>query len=80
MALLALSVSPVSFERPLRLQPLELHARVIGELHRGGDGAVAGALGDEAVHLLADAAVGRMALRRGAQLDTCIASRAFMSM
>ena len=61
--------SALPLERPLRTQPLEFHLRVIGELHRRGDGAVAGLLGDQRVHLLADAAVGRMALRRGAQLD-----------
>jgi hypothetical protein len=42
---------------------------VVGEAHRGGEGAVASLLGDEAVHPLADAAVRGVALRRRAQLD-----------
>ena len=42
---------------------------MVGELHRRGNRAVAGLLGDERVHLLADAAVRRMSLRRAAQLD-----------
>ena len=47
-------------QRPLRLQPLQLHLGVIGELHGVGDGAVCPrTLGDRAVHLLADAAVRR---------------------
>src|SRR3954471_21201241 len=59
----------LAFEIALRLQAFELHLRVVDERHRGGDGAVAGALGDQAVHVLADASVGGVALRRGAQLD-----------
>ncbi len=53
----------LSFEFPFGLQPLQFHFRVIRERDRGGDGRVAGAIGDETVHLLADTAVGGVALR-----------------
>ena len=45
--------------------------------HRGGDGRMA--FGDQRVHLVRDRAVGRVALAARAQLDRCIASRAFRS-
>ena len=62
-------------------QPLELHLRVIGELHRRGDGGVAGARRRSAC-----ASAGRRGGRPGWPCGavrssmTCIASRAFMSM
>ena len=65
----AVRPGPARLERALGVQALELDLGVIGELHRGGDGAVAGLLGDQRVHPLADAAVGGMPLRRRAQLD-----------
>lgn len=42
---------------------------MIGKLHRRGDGAMAGDIGDQLVHALTDAAVRRMALRSRAELD-----------
>ena len=42
---------------------------MIDELHCFRDGEVSGLFGDQRVHLLADAAVGGMTLRRSAQLD-----------
>src|SRR6185436_10028547 len=63
------SAAAALLQLSFRLQTLQFHLCVIDEGHRVRDGSVAGALGDEAVHLLADAAVGGMALRRGAQLD-----------
>ena len=59
----------LGLEPPLFLQTLELDLGVIGELHRAGDRVMAGDVGDQTVHLLADAAVRRMPLRRRAQLD-----------
>ena len=68
----ATAVAPVAallFHRAFLLQPLQFHFRMIRELHRGRDRAVTGDVGDRAVHLLADAAVRGMSLRRGPQLD-----------
>ena len=56
-------------EVSLGLQALELHVRVIDEVHGAGDGAVARFVCDRAVHQLAHAAVRRMALGRCPQLD-----------
>src|SRR5262245_25443630 len=58
------SRAPASLGRALRLQALERNLRVVGKRHRGGERVVAGALGDEPVHRLTDATVGRMALGR----------------
>src|SRR5713226_2467208 len=64
-----LALTPPSLQFPLGLQSLQLDLGVIRELHRGGDRHVPGAAGDQRVHLLADAAVSGVPLRRRAQLD-----------
>src|SRR5438445_13809068 len=51
----------------LGLETLQRDLRVIDEAHGRGDRAVTGVLGDQPVHRLAHAAVGRVALRRRAQ-------------
>src|SRR5436189_10726 len=53
----------------LGLEALEGDLRVIREPHRGREGAVAGALGDQPVQRLCDPPVGGMALRGAAELD-----------
>src|SRR5216684_3334100 len=64
------SASPSSpLRRALGLEALERHLRVVGKRHGRRQRAVPGPLGDQAVHRLRDAPVGRVALRGAAQLD-----------
>ena len=63
-AVAATAVRRRSLGGPLRREPLEVVVGVVDVAHRGGERAVARLLLDEPVHLLAHAAVRRVALRR----------------